>query len=279
MSYLSNIFISFFLYPPNSSSSKVKKDAQNFRNVMSTTASYSNKPTVANSASAASLTIECRTNQPVKVPPPRPPRSKKVPSSSKKSCRSESDNLRGGGGGHPPRGRSKHQQQQHQKAEATSSSGSGTTTLAGCGTPGEAFTITTNPINSEAEEDEELSDFCPPSEDALGLSPQELARLQKRLKLRRILPSCITFEDLEDDRTSGDHEAITRLELVDSDLADTHRGVLSRTHNKYLVMEAATFSDKLFTGTLIFCTVVGIFVLFWFQNFGPGFGLTHVSTL
>lgn len=278
MSYLSNIFISFFLYPPNSSSSKVKKDAQNFRNVMSTTASYSNKPTVANSASAASLTIECRTNQPVKVPPPRPPRSKKVPSSSsKKSCRSESDNLRGGGGGHPPRGRSKHQQ--HQKAEATSSSGSGTTTLAGCGTPGEAFTITTNPINSEAEEDEELSDFCPPSEDALGLSPQELARLQKRLKLRRILPSCITFEDLEDDRTSGDHEAITRLELVDSDLADTHRGVLSRTHNKYLVMEAATFSDKLFTGTLIFCTVVGIFVLFWFQNFGPGFGLTHVSTL
>ena len=278
MSYLSNIFISFFLYPPNSSSSKVKKDAQNFRNVMSTTASYSNKPTVANSASAASLTIECRTNQPVKVPPPRPPRSKKVPSSSsKKSCRPESDNLRGGGG-HPPRGRSKHQQQ-HQKAEATSSSGSGTTTLAGCGTPGEAFTITTNPINSEAEEDEELSDFCPPSEDALGLSPQELARLQKRLKLRRILPSCITFEDLEDDRTSGDHEAITRLELVDSDLADTHRGVLSRTHNKYLVMEAATFSDKLFTGTLIFCTVVGIFVLFWFQNFGPGFGLTHVSTL
>ena len=277
MSYLSNIFISFFLYPPNSSS-KVKKDAQNFRNVMSTTASYSNKPTVANSASAASLTIECRTNQPVKVPPPRPPRSKKVPSSSsKKSCRPESDNLRGGGG-HPPRGRSKHQQQ-HQKAEATSSSGSGTTTLAGCGTPGEAFTITTNPINSEAEEDEELSDFCPPSEDALGLSPQELARLQKRLKLRRILPSCITFEDLEDDRTSGDHEAITRLELVDSDLADTHRGVLSRTHNKYLVMEAATFSDKLFTGTLIFCTVVGIFVLFWFQNFGPGFGLTHVSTL
>ena len=278
MSYLSNIFISFFLYPPNSSSSKVKKDAQNFRNVMSTTASYSNKPTVANSASAASLTIECRTNQPVKVPPPRPPRSKKVPSSSsKKSCRPESDNLRGGGG-HPPRGRSKHQQQ-HQKAEATSSSGSGTTTLAGCGTPGEAFTITTNPINSEAEEDEELSDFCPPSEDALGLSPQELARLQKRLKLRRILPSCITFEDLEDDRTSGDHEAITRLELVDSDLADTHRGVLSRTHNKYLVMEAATFSDKLFTGTLIFYTVVGIFVLFWFQNFGPGFGLTHVSTL
>ena len=277
MSSLSNIFISFFLYPPNSSSSKVKEDAQNFRNVMSTTASYSNKPTVANSASAASLTIECRTNQPVKVPPPRPPRSKKVPSSSsKKSCRSESDNLRGGGGGHPPRGRSK---QQHQKAEATSSSGSGTTTLAGCGTPGEAFTITTNPINSEAEEDEELSDFCPPSEDALGLSPQELARLQKRLKLRRILPSCITFEDLEDDRTSGDHEAITRLELVDSDLADTHRGVLSRTHNKYLVMEAATFSDKLFTGTLIFCTVVGIFVLFWFQNFGPGFGLTHVSTL
>ena len=180
-------------------------------------------------------------------------------------------------GGHP-RGRGKHQQQHHQKAEATSSSGSGTTTLAGCG-PGEAFTITTNPINSETEDDDDLSDFCAPSEDALGLSPQELARLQKRLKLRRILPSCITFEDLEDERmASPDLEAITRLELVDSDLADTHRGVLSRTHHKYLVMEAATFSDKLFTGTLIFCTVVGIFVLFWYQNFGKGFGLTHVES-
>ena len=242
------------------------------------TASYSNKPTANSASAAASLTIECRTKQLEKVPPPRPPRSKKVPSSSsKKSCRPESHNVKGGGG--HPRGRSASKQQHYQKAEATSSSGSGTTTLAGCG-PGEAFTITTNPINSEAEEDEELSDFCPPSEDALGLSPQELARLQKRLKLRRILPSCITFEDLEDDReASGDHEAITRLELVDSDLADTHRGVLSRTHNKYLVMEAATFSDKLFTGTLIFCTVVGIFVLFWFQNFGPGFRITHASTL
>ena len=93
------IYFRFFFFIPNSSSFKVKKDAQNFRNVMSTTASYSNKPTVANSASAASLTIECRTNQPVKVPPPRPPRSKKVPSSSsKRSCRPESDNVKGVGG-------------------------------------------------------------------------------------------------------------------------------------------------------------------------------------
>ena len=85
---------------------------------------------------------------------------------------------------------------------------------------------------------------------------------------------------MEDDRTSGDHEAITRLELVDSDLADAHRGVMSRTHNKYLVMEVATFSDKLFTGTLILLTVVGIFMLFWFRNFGLfGFHFEHVSTL
>ena len=62
------------------------------------------------------------------------------------------------------------------------------------GCPSGDFTITTNPINSETEE--EFPDFCPASEDALGLSPQELAKLQKRLKLRRILPSCITFEDL-----------------------------------------------------------------------------------
>ena len=68
----------------------------------------------------------------------------------------------------------------------------------------------------------------------MGITSQELAKLQKRLKLRRILPSCINFEDLEDERTSGDHEAMTRLELVDSNLADAHRGVMQRTANRYL---------------------------------------------
>ena len=58
-------------------------------------------------------------------------------------------------------------------------------------------------------------------------------------------------------------------------------GLASKRHMYlyFLVMEAATFSDKLFTGTLILLTVVGIFVLFWFRNFGPGFRFMHVSHL
>ena len=60
----------FLLY---SSNSKVKEnDAQKSVKVMSTASS---KPTIVSVAS-----LECRTNKQVtKIPPPRPPRSKKVP--------------------------------------------------------------------------------------------------------------------------------------------------------------------------------------------------------
>lgn len=97
------------------------------------------------------------------------------------------------------------------------------------------------------------------------VTPPEIALLQKRIPFRRMLP-CLNFEDLERERMEMDE---SRLELVDSRLAEAHRVVMQRTANRYLVMEAATFGDKLFTGTLIIITILAILVLFWFRNFGP----------
>ena len=44
------------------------------------------------------------------------------------------------------------------------------------------------------------------------------------------------------------------------------------------VMEAATFGDKLFTGTLIFLTILAILVLFAVRNFGHGLLLLKHET-
>ena len=155
------------------------------------------------------------------------------------------------------------------------------------------FTITPNPISvgaptaataavsttevtlTSASEDaisvKKLPDYCQPAEDTLGMTPAELALIQKRIQLRRILP-CIRFEDLESERGVDESRS---LEMVDKRLADVHRDVMRRTENRYLVMEAATFGDKLFTGTLIILTILGILVLFWFRNFGPGLHMMH----
>ena len=92
------------------------------------------------------------------------------------------------------------------------------------------------------------------------------APYRKRMHFRRMIP-CLDFDDLERERIEMDE---SRLELVDDRLADAHRVVMQRTANRYLVMEAATFGDKLFTGTLIILTILAILVLFWFRNFGPG---------
>ena len=159
------------------------------------------------------------------------------------------------------------------------------------------FTITPNPISvgattaataaaaapvstteatlTSASEDaisvKKLPDYCAPAEDTLGMTPAELALIQKRIQLKRILP-CIRFEDLESERG---HDESRSLEMVDKRLADVHRDVMRRTENRYLVMEASTFGDKVFTGTLIILTILGILVLFWFRNFGPGLHLLH----
>jgi hypothetical protein len=139
-----------------------------------------------------------------------------------------------------------------------------------------AFTIISNPIN----EDDKVQhpDYCPPAEDShLGLTSRELSMLHKRIQLRRILP-CIKFEDLDDDKVAADDPASedSMLELVDSNLEDVHREVLEKTGTKYMVMDAASFADKVFTCILIALTVLGIMILFWYRNFGPGLYFKHV---
>jgi len=160
-----------------------------------------------------------------------------------------------------------------------------------------------------------LPDYCPPAEDApcgqsailvrmclvwdatsSVVTPPEVALLQKRIQFRRMLP-CLDFEDLERKRMEMDESSYliearlieaerkrmeklddTRLEMVDSRLAEAHRVVMQRTANRYLVMEAATFKDKLFTGTLIFLTILAILVLFAVRNFGHGLLLLKHET-
>lgn len=218
-----------------------------------------------------------------KIPPPRPPRSKvpPVPVSSTNCLKSKSlsDTITGSSSS---------------LTAATASTGLTMASASEKAASTAVFTITPNPISvgattaaaaaavsttevtlTSASEDaisvKKLPDYCPPAEDTLGMTPAELALIQKRIQLKRILP-CIRFEDLESDRG---HDESRSLEMVDKRLADVHRDVMRRTENRYLVMEASTFGDKVFTGTLIILTILGILVLFWFRNFGPGLHLLH----
>ena len=79
-------------------------------------------------------------------------------------------------------------------------------------------------------------------------------------KVRKILLPCLkspTFDDLNEEDSSE------RLDLVDEKLGTAHRGVMAKTGQKYLAMEASSFPDRVFTGTLIVLTMLGILVLFW----------------
>ena len=218
-----------------------------------------------------------------KIPPPRPPRSKvpPVPVSSTNCLKSKSlsDTITGSSSS---------------LTAATASTGLTMASASEKAASTAVFTITPNPISvgattvaaaaavsttevtlTSASEDaisvKKLPDYSAPAEDTLGMTPAELALIQKRIQLKRILP-CIRFEDLESDRG---HDESRSLEMVDKRLADVHRDVMRRTENRYLVMEASTFGDKVFTGTLIILTILGILVLFWFRNFGPGLHLLH----
>ena len=83
----------------------------------------------------------------------------------------------------------------------------------------------------------------------------------------------------EDDSSDCERSstASAELDLADADLATAHRGIMARTRQKYLVMDASSLTDRCFTGTLIVVTMVAILVLFWFQNFGPGFHFRFVK--
>ena len=116
--------------------------------------------------------------------------------------------------------------------------------------------------------------------DQFQINPDQLAKLEKRSKLNRFLPSCFsgtTTQVVTGVITGDGGDDDLRLHMMDNDLEIVHRGVMARTMNKYLVMEAATCTDKIFTASLIVLTMLAILVLFWFQNFGPGFKFKHVD--
>ena len=124
------------------------------------------------------------------------------------------------------------------------------------------------------------------------LDADQLAKLEKRARINRFLPSfaaaCFNGDTttLESPFNLGNGvNGVTgdggdddfRLTMLDNDLENVHRGVMARTRNKYLVMEAATCTDKIVTASLIVLTMLAILVLFWYQNFGPGFHFKHVD--
>ncbi len=50
------------------------------------------------------------------------------------------------------------------------------------------------------------------------------------------------------------------------------RDLMAQKVQEFLILGPRTpVKDKLFTAGLIFLTMIGILVLFWYQNFGPGF--------
>ena len=52
-----------------------------------------------------------------------------------------------------------------------------------------------------------------------------------------------------------------------------NRDLMAKTVQKHLTSDdvKTPLKDKLFTASLIALTMMGILVLFWYQNFGPGF--------
>ena len=210
---------------------------------------------------------------PQKIPPPRPPRSKVPPPLSSTNCLKSKSSLGFGLSDNTIVASAVAEDKQLAAFTITPNPISVAASAATAASTTTEVTLTSASDTTDAISVKKLPDYCPPAEDNLGISPAEIALIQKRIQLKRILP-CIRFEDLESERG---HDESRSLEMVDKRLADVHRDVMRRTENRYLVMEAATFGDKLFTGTLIILTILGILVLFWFRNFGPGLHFMHVA--
>ena len=65
-------------------------------------------------------------------------------------------------------------------------------------------------------------------------------------------------------------ESIETEDTIRQELAN--RAHMANTVQKYLILKDSTpLKDKLFTAGLLALTMLGILVLFWYQNFGPGF--------
>ena len=93
---------------------------------------------------------------------------------------------------------------------------------------------------------------------------------------KKLVPACLRDSDSVDGLEEASDDT-SRLDLVDEELGEVHRDIMAKTSQKYLVMDASSFPDKMFTGTLIVLTMLGILTLFWYQNFGPGFHFKHVK--
>jgi hypothetical protein len=60
--------------------------------------------------------------------------------------------------------------------------------------------------------------------------------------------------------------------IEDVRIERAHRDLMANTVQKYLILSPSTpLKDKFFTAGLILLTMVGILVLFWYQNWGRGF--------
>jgi hypothetical protein len=66
------------------------------------------------------------------------------------------------------------------------------------------------------------------------------------------------------------------LELVQ------HRDLMARNIQKYGTTrgedKVAPLPDRIFTGGLITLTMLAIIILFWYQNFGPGFTFENIPS-
>ena len=71
----------------------------------------------------------------------------------------------------------------------------------------------------------------------------------------------------------SEHPAIVEVEDQEEVICEkVNRDLMAKTVQNYLILGPSTpLKDKLFTAGLLALTLVGILVLFWFQNFGPGF--------
>ena len=75
------------------------------------------------------------------------------------------------------------------------------------------------------------------------------------------------------------HHSSENLEVDEDDYLRremAHRDQMQKNVQKYLLLTPSTpLKDKLFTAGLLALTMCGILVLFWYQNFGPGFRAFH----
>lgn len=109
-----------------------------------------------------------------------------------------------------------------------------------------------------------------------GRKPFEEPSSSNNVEDKRKRPRVEVPEVIVSDHTSPVTETYG---VLDVRLERVHRDLMARTVQKYLVIDATPLKDRLFTGGLILLTMVGILMLFWYQNFGPGFPTRNVISM